>query len=276
MITSEALNLFEIEELEESRTWGKSRELSELRKEVDKQNRQKRATKVRIFFVEKTRNRSGWDSKFQQVPKILDHEMKHTVKSVNRVLHKRDIAFVPVDVAKKIFQRTASKPSKLRKEKKVFKSNATGKFTNAADPNADEGKDVKAISDEKWHFRQKMLKKAEEEKEKEKLVKKIVAENEAKHLKRQVAWIDQQLADPNLQLVNSDDDQQIGASATVGASNASSKANSPAKSPTKSVQQPQASNTGQPSGPGTNSGPVRDANVKPDQHRHCDGGSEQR
>ncbi len=184
LITSEALDPFEIEELEENRSWGKSRELTELRKKVNKQNRQKRAPKVRKFSVEKTRNRSGWDSEFQRVPKVVDSESNYTVMSGNRVFHKKDIAFVPVDVAKEIVQRKASKPPKTRKEKKVFKSNATGKFTNADDPDADEGKDVKAISDEKWQFRQKMLKKAEEEKEKEKLVKKIEAENEAKHLRR--------------------------------------------------------------------------------------------
>ncbi len=153
-----------------------------MRKEVNKQNHQKKAPKVRKFFVEKTRNRTGWDSKFQQVPEILDAESKHTVKSGNRVLHKKDIAFVPSKVAEKIFQRKAHKSPKPRKEKKVYKSNATGKFTSADDPNADEGKDVKAISDDKWNFRQRMAKKAEEEREKEKLVKKIVAENAAKDL----------------------------------------------------------------------------------------------
>ena len=48
-----------------------------------------------------------------------------------------------------------------------------------------------------------MLKKAEEEKEKEKLVKKIVAENEAKEQRKKAAWIDQQMADPNFQLLDS-------------------------------------------------------------------------
>ena len=53
LITSEAMDPFEIEELEENRSWGKSRELADVRKEVNKQNRQKKATKVRKFFVEK-------------------------------------------------------------------------------------------------------------------------------------------------------------------------------------------------------------------------------
>ena len=237
LITSEALDPFEIEELEENRSWGKSRELTELRKKVNKQNRQKRAPKVRKFSVEKTRNRSGWDSEFQRVPKVVDSESNYTVMSGNRVFHKKDIAFVPVDVAKEIVQRKASKPPKTRKEKKVFKSNATGKFTNADDPDADEGKDVKAISDEKWQFRQKMLKKAEEEKEKEKLVKKIEAENEANHLRRQEVWTEKQLANPNLQQVQIEDDQQIGQNTTTGTSNPNSNANSRTKSPTKKTQQ---------------------------------------
>ncbi len=145
-----------------------------------------------------------------------------------------------MEVAEKIFQRSASKPPKTRKEKKVFKSNATGKFTSADDPDADEGKDVKAISDEKWQFRQKMLKKAEEEKEKEKLVKKIVAENEAKHLRRQEAWIEKQLADPNLQLVEIEDDQQLEQNEAATTSNSANVEESTAKSPTKKLQEQQA------------------------------------
>ncbi len=126
LITSEAMNPFEIEEFEDNRSWGKSRELTELRKEVNKQSRQKRAPKVRKYFVEKTRNRSGWDSKFQQVPKVVDSESKHTVKSGNRVLHKKDIAFVPEEVANEIFQRAASKQPKTRKEKKSSRAMPLG------------------------------------------------------------------------------------------------------------------------------------------------------
>ncbi len=59
---------------------------------------------VRKFVVEKTRNRKGWNPKFQDKPLLVTSESDHTVTVGNRTLHKKDVAEVHPDLIDKLFQ----------------------------------------------------------------------------------------------------------------------------------------------------------------------------
>ena len=87
----------------------------------------------------------------------------------------------------------------------------------------------------------------------------MVAENEAKELRRKEAWIDQQMADQNFQLVHPDNDQIVGASVTVEKGTTTGNSGSPTKSPTKRSLPSQASATGPSTIPGPSKMPINQA-----------------
>ena len=73
IIGSESKVPQEIEVFESSRRWGRSRNVQELRRYVNESSKLSKMpeTKVRKFVVEKTRNRKGWNSKFQDKPLLV-------------------------------------------------------------------------------------------------------------------------------------------------------------------------------------------------------------
>ena len=90
---TQKLDALDLAEYESARTWGRSRNVTELRRFINEQTKPKKR-KVRKFVVETKRNRKGWESKFSQKPKLISSETKPTVKIGKRILHKKDVAEV--------------------------------------------------------------------------------------------------------------------------------------------------------------------------------------
>ncbi len=67
------------------------------------------------------------------------------------------------------------------------------------------------------------------------------------------------MADPNFQLLDSDDDQIVGANDDARAGNLSSKTTSPDKTPMKNQQLPQTSSAGNPVAHGSGNAPINQA-----------------
>ncbi len=136
-------------------------------------------TKVRKFVVEKTRNRKGWNSKFQDKPLLVTSETDHTVTVGKRVLHKKDVAEVPEKLATKLFQQTktnARTPEYVQGQKKTIykkdgrfeKENTEGAIAYQVDTLGEEAEVVKTS----------LQKRLAELREKSKIKKKIEAEKE--------------------------------------------------------------------------------------------------
>ncbi len=91
----------ELEQLESSKSW---RSNSQDSRRVVNESTKRPMKKVRKFVVEKNRSKKGWDSKFQQLPRQVNSETEHRVTVGNRTIHKKDVAEVVPNLAKKCFQ----------------------------------------------------------------------------------------------------------------------------------------------------------------------------
>ncbi len=134
---------------------------------------------VRKFVVEKTRNRKGWNSKFQDKPLLVTNESDHTVTVGNRVLHKKVVAEVHPDLVDKLFQpKRAPKntPKYVIGEKKtVFKKNVRFVKENTAGAVAYQ---VVTLGEDKTKVKSALQLKLAELREKAKIKKKVAQEKE--------------------------------------------------------------------------------------------------